>query len=105
MGIIFAMVVLIAASVWVARRVRARRARARVRSGPGGSLESAIVVRSFDAIDAGVRERRCPCGDRLRQTGEGAREQGGRRYRFARLACDECEEVTVVYFDVTEVLH
>jgi len=105
MGIAFASVVLVAALTWIVRGGLARRARARVRTGPGSSLETAILIRSFEQIDAAVRDRRCHCGERLRQTGEGAREVGGRRYRLARLACDECEEVTAVYFDVTDVLH
>jgi hypothetical protein len=63
------------------------------------------VVRSFDEIDRAIAARRCHCGERLRATGEGARDAGTHRYRFARLACDACEEERVLYFDVTNVLH
>ena len=104
-GLVFAAIIVVAAGMWIARGVRARAARARSRSGPGSSLETAIAVRSFDEIDAAVRARRCHCGARLRTTGEGARQAGDHRYRFARLACDECEEETVLYFDVSDVLH
>jgi len=104
-GLLFASIVLIAAGVWLARGVRARAARAHSRSGPGSSLETAIAVRSFDEIDTTVRTRRCHCGGRLRATGEGARQAGDHRYRFVRLACDECEEETVLYFNVSDVLH
>ena len=105
MGIIFAAVVLVAAVTWVARRIAARRRRERAPTGPGSSIAAAIPIRSFEEMDAVVRERRCHCGERLRQTGEGSRAAVGRRYRYARLACDECEETSRVYFDVTEILH
>ena len=105
LGALLAAVVLVAAGVWVARRLQARAARRHAASGPGSSPERAIAVRSFDEIDRTVAARRCVCGTPLQLTGEGAREAGGRRYRLARLTCDECEEETVVYFDVTAVLH
>jgi hypothetical protein len=104
-GFLFAVVVLVAAGTWVARRLRARAARLRVRHGPGTSLTSAIGVHSFDEIDRTVAARRCHCESRLRTVGEGTREVGERRYRFARLVCDDCEENFVLYFDVSEVRH
>ena len=60
-------------------------------------------MRSFDEIDRVVGARRCTCGRPLRSTGEGARQVGGRRFRFARLACDDCEEEHLIFFDVSEV--
>jgi hypothetical protein len=104
-GLVFAAVVLVAAGVWLARGARARAARRRWREGPGTSPERAIPVRSYDEIDAAVAARRCACGERLRPTGEGTRQAGERRYRFVRLACDECEEAAALYFDVSEVAH
>ena len=104
-GLFFAAVVLLAAGTWVARGLRARAARERVRHGPGTALTTAIGVRSFDEIDCTVAARRCHCDARLRTVGEGTREVGERRYRFARLVCDDCEENFVLYFDVSEVLH
>lgn len=105
MGLIFALVVLVAATVWVARRWRARGRRRTLDSGPGSSMENAIAVRSFEEIDRAVATRRCACGQSLRSTGEGARQAGLRRFRFARLACDECEEEHVVFFDVSDLVH
>lgn len=104
-GLFFASVVLIAAAVWLRRRMRARAARRRALSGPGSSLDAAIPVRSFAEIDEEIAAQRCECGTRLRPIGEGARQAGECRYRFARLACAECEEETVLYFDVSAVLH
>ena len=104
-AILFAIVVLVASGAWLLRGVRARRARRRHASGPGTSLESAIPVRSFEQIDDAVRMRRCHCGERLRLRGEGGRQGGTQRYRVVRLACDECEEDSLLYFDVSEVLH
>ena len=103
-AVFFALVVIVASSVWVTRGLRARGARNRHATGPGTSPDSALRARSYDDIDSTVRTRRCHCGTRLRLSGEGAREEGARRYRIARLACDECEESLVLWFDVTEVL-
>ena len=105
MGLLFALVVLLAATTWVARRWRARGRHRAFARGPGSSTERAIPVRSFEEIDRVVGARRCRCGHPLRQTGEGARHMGARRFRFARLACDDCEEEHLVFFDVTELVH
>ena len=104
-GLVFAAIIVVAAGTWISRGVRTRAARARSRSGPGSSLDLAIAVRSFDEIDATLGVRRCHCGARLRATGEGTRQVGSHRYRFARLACDDCEEETVLHFDVSDVRH
>jgi len=104
-GLIFTAVVIVAAGTWIVRSMRARAARNQARSGPGTSLAQAIPVRTFDEIDHTLAQRRCHCGADLRVTGEGSRSDAGRRYRLARLACDECEEATVLYFDVSEALH
>lgn len=104
-GLFFASVVLITAVVWVMRGVRKRQARASLRRGPGTSLEDALPVGSFDAIDDAVRARRCHCGAGVHTVGEGARAVGDRRFRFARLECDACEDEQVLYFDVTTVFH
>ncbi len=105
MGLIFALVVLLAATTWVSRRWRARGRRLTLAIGPGSSIERAIVVRSFDEIDRIVAARRCSCGRPLRPTGEGARQRGAQRFRLARLACDECEDEHVIFFDVSELVH
>jgi hypothetical protein len=105
MGLVFALVVLLAATVWVTRGWRARGRRRLTASGPGSTIERAIPVRSFDDIDRLVAARRCACGHPLRSTGEGARQRGPQRFRLTRLACDHCEEETVVFFDVTELVH
>jgi hypothetical protein len=104
-GLLFASVVLIAAATWIARGASRRAARRRAQEGPGTSADAAIAVRAFDDIDRAVAARRCHCGASLRTCGEGSRQEGTRRLRFARLACDECEEISTLYFDVSEVLH
>ena len=104
-GLLFAGVVLITAVVWVMRGVRKRQARASLRRGPGTSLEEALPVGSFDAIDDAVRARRCHCGAGVHTVGEGAREVGEHRFRYARLECDACEEEQMLYFDVTTIFH
>src|SRR5258705_9993472 len=104
-GLLFASVVLVVAAVWVTRGLQRRRARAAVRSGPGTSLESALPVRSFGAIDEVVEARHCHCGAGVHTVGEGAREIEGRRFRYARVECDACEDKQLLYFDVTSIFH
>ena len=104
-GLLFASVVLITAVVWVTRGVRQRRARADLRTGPGTSLEHALPVGSFDAIDATVTARRCHCGAGVHTIGEGTREIGDRRFRYSRLECDACEDEQLLFFDVTTIFH
>jgi hypothetical protein len=89
----------------VMRGVRRRRERASVRRGPGTSLAEALPVSSFDAIDDAVRARRCHCGAGVHAVGEGTREVGERRYRYARLECDACEDEQLLFFDVTTIFH
>jgi hypothetical protein len=56
-------------------------------------------------MDEHLAGRWCVCGGYLERTGEGTREADGRRYRIARLACQECERLEEVFFDTTDVLH
>ena len=87
------------------RRLRRRRLLRAAETRAGASLENAIMVRRFDEIDEHLRARWCHCGGYLERCGEGTREAGGRRYRTARLQCQECEADAVVFFDTTDVLH
>lgn len=91
-------------AVWLRRRRRAR-LRAAARARPGRSTGNPIYVRSYGEIDEHLARRWCGCGGYLERRGEGTRDTGGRRFRVARLACQECEEVAEVIFDTTDVLH
>jgi hypothetical protein len=104
-ALLFASIVLVTAAVWVARGVRRRQARASLRRGPGTSLEDALPVASFDAIDEAVAARRCHCGAAVHTVGEGTRTVGERRFRYARLECDACEDEQLLFFDVTTIFH
>lgn len=85
-----------------ARRAALRRAAA---TQPGASADLAIHVRSYTEMDDHLARRWCHCGGFLERTGEGSRDASGRRLRVARLACQECERITEVFFDTTDVLH
>jgi hypothetical protein len=87
------------------RRFRRTRLRRAARTRAGSSVERAFHIRSYAEIDEHLARRWCHCGGFLERTGEGTREVGGRRFRIARLACQECEEVEEVFFDTTDVLH
>jgi hypothetical protein len=87
------------------RRLRRARLRRAARTRPGATPELAIHVRSFGDMDDHLRRRWCACGGYLERDGEGTRESGGRRFRVARLTCQECEMVDEVFFDTTDVLH
>lgn len=71
---------------------------------PGASQETAIYIRSFNEMDEHMRKRWCACGGFLEPVGEGTRERDGRRFRVARVACQECEESREVFFDTTDLL-
>jgi hypothetical protein len=97
---------LLAAIVAMAtRRLRRRRLAWLATTRAGSSLETAIAVRRFDEIDDHLRGRWCHCGGYLERCGEGTREVGARRYRTARLRCQECEADVIVFFDTSDVLH
>ncbi len=100
---LLALVAVVAAAVWLSRKVRARRKRKALSRLPGGSIASPIEVSSFWEIDEAVGGRRCWCGGRLVLEGEGSRENAGRRYRVSRLVCVKCDEETRLYFDVTRI--
>jgi hypothetical protein len=87
------------------RGYRRRRLRRAAATRAGSSPDTAIVVRRFDEIDAHLRARWCHCGGYLERCGEGTRETGGRRYRTARLHCQECDADALVFFDTTDMLH
>lgn len=72
---------------------------------PGSSEDRAIYVRSYDEMDEHLARRWCSCGGMLERTGEGTREVGERRFRIARLVCQECESVNEVFFETTDLLH
>ncbi len=99
-GFLLGVAVLAAVIATGARRwQRARAARRR----PGATIHRPVAVRSFDEIDSAVRGRACGCGGLLALTGETSRTVGERRFRIARLVCNECERDELVYFDVTAV--
>jgi hypothetical protein len=98
--------VAIAAAVvafWLRRRRRGR-LRVAARGRAGGSVANSIYIRSYAEIDEHLARLWCGCGGYLERRGEGTRETGGRRFRVARLACQECEEVMEVVFETTDVL-
>ena len=87
------------------RRQRRARLRRAARTRPGATPDLAIAIRSFGEMDEHIDRRWCHCGGYLERSGEGTREVGGRRFRVARLTCQECEAVDEVFFDTTAVLH
>ena len=97
---------IVAAVIAVARR-RLRRSALRraAQDREGASVDRAIAVRSFTEMDDHLARRWCHCGGYLERIGEGTRETDGRRFRIARLRCQECEDPAEVFFDTTAVLH
>ena len=88
-----------------ARRWRRARLRRAARQRAGSSAEQAIHIRAYTEMDAHLARRWCHCGGYLEHQGEGTRDLGGRRFRVARLVCQECEAVEEVFFDTTDLLH
>jgi hypothetical protein len=91
--------------VMAGRRHRRRRLVRAAATRAGSSLENAIAIQRFDEMDDHLRTRWCHCGGYLERRGEGTRDAAGRRYRTARLRCQECEADALVFFDTTDVLH
>ncbi|MFP6665505.1 MAG: hypothetical protein VCC00_15035 [Deltaproteobacteria bacterium] len=71
---------------------------------PGATIENAIYIRTFTEMDEHLHGRFCVCGGIQELRGEGSRDEAGRRYRFARLLCLECEEFNIVYFETTDLV-
>jgi hypothetical protein len=102
MGFLLGLAVLVAvAAAGVRRWQRTRAARQR----PGATIHRPVAVRSFDEIDAALRGRTCWCGGFFVLSGETSRAVGDRRFRVARLVCNQCERDELMYFDVTAVFH
>jgi len=91
--------------VMAGRRQRRRRLVRAAATRAGSSLENAIAILRFDEIDEHLQARWCHCGGYLERCGEGTRDVAGRRYRTARLRCQECEADSLVFFDTTDLLH
>jgi hypothetical protein len=102
--VLAAAIVAAVVAFWLRRRRRVR-LRLAARTRPGASTENAIYIRSYGEMDDHLARRWCACGGYLERRGEGTREAGGRRFRVARLACQECEATEEVFFDTTDVLH
>lgn len=103
-GAVLALVILFAVAVVGWRRWKRARLQRAGLDRPGAAAENAIYVRDFSEMDEHLRRRWCSCGGFLEPAGEGSREVSGRRFRVARLFCQECEETTEVFFDTTELL-
>lgn len=105
LGLLIGAAVVVAVTVAAARRVRAWRLDRADATRSGASAERAIYIRSFTEMDEHLGRLWCRCGGYLTRLGEGSREQGGRRLRVARLACQECEREREVFFDTTDLVH
>lgn len=104
-SLVLTLALVVAVIAVAARRLRRQRLRRAARERAGATPELAIAVRSFTEIDEHLAQRWCHCGGYLERTGEGTRADGERRFRVARLRCQECEEPAEVFFDTTEIVH
>lgn len=105
LGLLLGTALLVAVAVVGARRVRSWRLDRADAGRAGSSAERAIHIRSFTEMDDHLSGMWCRCGGYLERRGEGSREEGGRRFRIARLACQECERSREVFFDTTDLVH
>ena len=105
MVVLFVAAIFAALVAMTARRARRARLRRLAAGRAGATAERAIHIRSYGEMDEHLARRWCACGGYLERRGEGTREVGGRRLRFARVQCQECETEEQVFFDTTDVLH
>ena len=102
-GLLLALAIIAAVCASGLRRLQRGRLLRAAAQRPGVSAEHAIAIRSYDEIDEHLARRWCLCGGYLERSGEGTRVSDGRRFRVARLRCQECDRVDEVFFDTTEV--
>jgi len=105
LGLLIGTAVLVAVMAVGARRVHRWRLDRADAMREGSSAERAIYIRSFTEMDDHLAGMWCRCGGYLTRRGEGSREAHGRRFRVARLTCQECERSREVYFDTTDLVH
>ena len=106
LGLLIALAVVAAVVATAVRRARRAALRRASRTRPGASPGLAIAIRSYTEMDDHLGRRWCGhCGGYLERRGEGSREEAGRRFRIARLECQECERTEEVYFETTELVH
>jgi len=105
MVVLFTLAIVAAVAAMGLRRWRRARLRRAATTRAGASTERAIHIRSYAEMDEHLAGRWCHCGGFLERRGEGTRQEGSRRFRVARLACQECETEAEVFFDTTDVLH
>lgn len=104
-GLLMAFALVLALAFSGRRLYRRQRLRRALLALPGARSENAMVVGSFEEIDAEVQRRRCPCGGRYDVRGESSRNEGGRRLRVIGLECRFCEQRMRLFFDVTGFFH
>jgi hypothetical protein len=103
-NLLFVLAIAAAVGALTIRRLRRRRLRTLAAQRPGAHPGNALAIRTFDEMDLHLRGRLCACGGTMELAGEGSRDLDERRFRVARLVCDECEESEVVFFDTTDLL-
>jgi hypothetical protein len=104
-GLVLLAALVAAMAAMAVRRARARRLDRADAGRAGASEDDPVYVRSFDEIDAHLTRLWCRCGGDLERQGEGSRQVGPRRYRVARLRCQDCDRSRDVFFDTTDVAH
>ena len=105
LGLLLGLTVIVAVVAVGGRRWRRARLERAGKTRLGASPDLAIAIRSFADMEEHLGRRWCVCGGYLERSGEGSRTEGDRRYRVARLVCQECERVEEVFFDTTDVVH
>lgn len=99
------LVLLLALSVWGARKGRAwwerRRRQLERASTPGFSPDHPLVIRGPGQLEAALSSTRCVCGGAVRSLGETPRLG----LRVARGRCVECDSDVDVYFVFERLLN
>lgn len=104
-GLLIALAVVAAVASTALRRRRRARIRELAQEREGGTDARAIPITSYDEMDPWIAGRVCVCGGRLTRIGEGTHAARGRRFRIARMRCDDCDQLDELYFDTTDVTH
>jgi hypothetical protein len=105
LGLLLGLAVVAAVVAVGLRRLHRARLDRAARTRTGASPDRPFYIRSYGEMEEHLGRRWCRCGGYLERTGEGSRQIGDRRFRIARLVCQECEAVEEVFFDTTDVVH
>jgi hypothetical protein len=104
-ALIFGIAVIVAMGAVGLRRYQAKSHLRGWQKAPGHSMDRPIRVETYDAIDHLRLRERCHCGATLHRLGEESRTGPGGAKVTVTCECVDCDELRLLYFDLSEIAH